>query len=318
MSRHARRVLLMLAIPGSFPIIAQAQTADPASTASASPSLIWQAQQPTSAEAPPASPQPGDLKLSFQPYIWLTSYTGSTGAKGLEFDIDESFLDLVDKSDSVFGLMGAVDLEVNRWVFQLNGTYTTAQFSGDRARVHDTTGGGDVEIAADATIDLDSVWFEGFAGYRFLEKRIGADKSVGIALDGFAGFRYTDLELDQNVTVEETITLPNGITLEGGVPRGISAGKDWVEPLVGARAGFALGERWEIIARGDIGGFGVQGSQFSWQTVLAVGYRWQLEKWTLSLFGGYRALGQDYSEDEFVWDMVTHGPILGLRATFSF
>jgi hypothetical protein len=51
------------------------------------------------------------------------------------------------------------------------------------------------------------------------------------------------------------------------------------------------------------------------------GYRFDLlwEK-DAKLFGGYRALSRDYQEDsgmdKFEWDVVMHGPILGLGITF--
>jgi hypothetical protein len=43
-----------------------------------------------------------------------------------------------------------------------------------------------------------------------------------------------------------------------------------------------------------------------------------MDGWRLGLLGGYRALGQDIEKNGVVWDVVTHGPIMGFRAGFDF
>lgn len=87
---------------------------------------------------------------------------------------------------------------------------------------------------------------------------------------------------------------------------------------MGARLGARLGDHWRVQVRGDIGGFGVDNSDFSWQAVTLAGYEWRVNGWNITLFGGYRALGQDYSDGAFTWDTVVHGPVLGAQFTFYF
>jgi hypothetical protein len=77
-----------------------------------------------------------------------------------------------------------------------------------------------------------------------------------------------------------------------------------------------MSERWNLILRGDIGGFGV-GSDLTWNLVGLVDFKpWK----HVSLFGGYRALYQDYEDgsgvNEFKFDATMHGPILGLNITW--
>lgn len=258
------------------------------------------------------------VSLTLTPYAWLTGFTGDAGAKGVTFDVDLSFGDVLDTSDTVFGLMGAIDLEVNRFVFQLNGAYSSAEASGGRNRANSGPLGGNVEVSVEGMAKIQSAWFEALGGYRFVEHRFGERQENAFSLDGFVGARITALELDQTVTAAATITLPNGTVLTGGTAREVNGSQEWVEPFVGLRTGLTFGEHWELIARADVGGFGVSDSDFSWQVLVGGGYRWRFDGWSLGLFGGYRALAQDYYDGEFRWDMITHGPILGLSVRWEF
>jgi opacity protein-like surface antigen len=258
------------------------------------------------------------VEIQVVPYIWMTGLVGDAGARGLVFDVDESFGDVLESSDTLFGLMGAIDLRIGRFVAEVNGTYATAEFSEGRdIFVVDPTQG-TLAIDADGTVDTEMAWLEAMAGWRFVEERFGEADANIFSLDAFGGLRYTDLQLDQTLTAAGTLTLPDGTVLTGGGQRSVNGGQNWLEPYVGARFGFQLGDRWEIMLRGDVGGFGIDDSDFSWQVFAGVGYSWQFEGWRLSLFGGYRALGQDYSDGAFTWDMVAHGPMLGAKFGFQF
>ncbi|MGP1345434.1 MAG: hypothetical protein ACTS3F_02030 [Phycisphaerales bacterium] len=258
------------------------------------------------------------LRLSFTPYAWLTSFSGTVGARGVISEVGVSFIDIVDDSDSVFGLMGVIDGSVDRFVFQLGGAYTNATMSDEGGRSRVGPQGGGASIAADVELDIEAAWLEAFIGYRFVERSWGDESVHRFHLDGFAGARYTTLDVDMDVTAAVDVVLPGGGSLTGGVERGIGGNQDWVEPFVGARAMLMLGEGWSFVVRGDVGGFGVDGASFAWQALGAVGYRWRFEGWTLSVLGGYRALGQDYEKDDFRWDVITHGPVLGLSFGVDF
>src|SRR5262245_26548659 len=53
----------------------------------------------------PESP-PSGWQFSFTGYGWLTSVDGNATARGHTVEFDESFIDLVEKSDSIMALMG--------------------------------------------------------------------------------------------------------------------------------------------------------------------------------------------------------------------
>ncbi|MCC6970446.1 MAG: hypothetical protein IT434_09515 [Phycisphaerales bacterium] len=280
----------------------------------ANPSL---AQTSTPADAIPSETAPPRAILSFTPYAWLTSYDGRVGSHDIEVDVDASFADILDESDSILGLMGALDLEVGRFVFQASGALAKAEFSGTRGRARDgLVVDSSVGVAARAV--LENAWFEGFAGYRFVDAPIGESGDRRVRLDAFGGVRYTDLEVAMDVTADANVTLPRGEVLQGGVEREFANHAAWVEPFVGVRASLDLSKNWRASLRGDAGGFGVDGSSFAWQAIGALGYNWSFDSWSLGLFAGYRAIGQDYEGSGMIWDTITHGPVLGLCAAFTF
>ena len=52
------------------------------------------------------APQPSQWQFRFTPYGWMTSVNGNATARGHTVDIDASFFDIVEKSDSIMALMG--------------------------------------------------------------------------------------------------------------------------------------------------------------------------------------------------------------------
>lgn len=274
------------------------------------------AQDATPEIGPPDSGD-GRATLSFTPYAWLTSYSGTSGFGGIEMDLEAPFTEILGESDSVLGLMGAVDLQVDRLVFQVNGAFAKAEFSGARGHARDGLIA-DTSVNVSSRVVAENAWFEGWAGYRVIDSAMGQSGESRFSLDVLGGLRYSMLSVDADVTADANVTLPSGEVLQAGVSRSLGDDGGWVEPFVGLRASAILGQNWRAMVQGDTGGFGVDGSNSAWQMIGAVGYNWPLENWSLGLFGGYRALWQDYEGSGLLWDVVTHGPILGLHATMTF
>lgn len=261
-----------------------------------------------SAEAIPAA-KDDRFHIAVTPYVWLPSLNGSVTVKGVKTDVDASFFDILSDSERVFGLMGAVDASYDRFVFQVNAAWMTSEVDDQEAGPRDGT------LKADAS--MDSTWLEFFGGYRFVDHKLDEDPASKrrFSLDGFVGGRVTWLDTDVTLKASADFTLPDGSVLGRDASRDLSGSKEWIEPFFGARAAMDLTENWVGMVRGDIGGFGA-GSQFAWQAVAGVGYRWHYETWNFALFGGYRALGQDYEDGQFEWDMIVHGPIIGMEFSF--
>ena len=62
-------------------------------------------------------PQQSDWRFSFTPYGWMTSVNGDATAAGHTVDINASFFDIVEKSDSIMALMGYFEARKGRFGF---------------------------------------------------------------------------------------------------------------------------------------------------------------------------------------------------------
>jgi len=81
----------------------------------------------------------------------------------------------------------------------------------------------------------------------------------------------------------------------------------WVDPMIGVKGRAQGASRWYLTGWAMIGGFGVS-SDIDWDLFGGIGYEISDR---ISLVGGYRGVGVDYSSDGFVFDVIEHGPILG-------
>ena len=93
-----------------------------------------------------------------------------------------------------------------------------------------------------------------------------------------------------------------------------------MDPIVGLRTAWTLGEHWSLVLAGDVGGISTS-DQYSAEAFGLVGYRFGLfGDNNATLLAGYRVLKQKYEDGDgrsaFEWDMTIHGPIGGLKITF--
>jgi len=98
----------------------------------------------------------------------------------------------------------------------------------------------------------------------------------------------------------------------------VGGSRDWVDPLIGARLKWNLSDKWSMVLRGDIGGFGLgSASDLTWDLNAGAFYNF-----TDSFFmgAGYRILDIDKESgsgsDKFVYDVTMNGPWLAAGFTF--
>ncbi len=141
--------------------------------------------------------------------------------------------------------------------------------------------------------DLDELIVDVTAGYRFSP-----------IVEAFAGLRITDLSTKMG--------------LGDPLRREFEGSKTFYDPIFGARVIVPLDQdrKWWLQSRGDIGGFGA-GMDFTWQAMANVGFK--PSEW-ISIWGGYRALGQDFDgagdREKFGMNLTYHGPVFGLGFHF--
>jgi hypothetical protein len=86
----------------------------------------------------------------------------------------------------------------------------------------------------------------------------------------------------------------------------------WFDPYVGLRSRYNFNKTLYTAIRGEIGGFGV-GADLMWEVEGVLGVNL-----TRSIFTelGYRALGGNFENDNFKFDVVMHGPQITTGITF--
>ncbi|ASY71754.1 hypothetical protein [Sinorhizobium fredii] len=219
--------------------------------------------------------------FSFAPYFWAAGLSGDIAQFGLpEAHVDASFSDIFDHLD--FGAMAIGEARYGPYSIFADVMYTKISGSAGTPR----------GILA-VEVEVSSETFAGLlgAGYSIYE-----DNAARIDLVG--GMRVWSVESD--------------LSFSGGILDGVSRSDEatWVDGLAGFRATYSITPEiyltgWGLVGAGQ--------ADLDWDVAAAIGYRFSD---TISAVAGYRALGVDYSDDGFVFDVVQQGPILGLVVRF--
>lgn len=228
--------------------------------------------------------------------MWLLGVEGDVGARDITADVNADFGDILDASDSVFAFSGRLELGMGRWGAFVDAMYSDIGVDG----VSGPLGFTDIDV------EFEEILIDFGATYRLgeWEPFPKAEKHrLNTTLDLYAGGRYVDLE----------------IKIDPANAASRSRSLDWVDPIVGLKLVLPLSESWQLAVNGDVGGFGVE-SDFTWSTTGVFGYEFELFDHPATVYLGYRALGQDYTQgsgnDRLAWDVVQHGPLLGLSLQF--
>jgi hypothetical protein len=215
------------------------------------------------------------------PYFWAAGLSGKTAQFGAPtIDIDASFGDIFDDLD--FAAMAIGEARYDRYSLFGDIIYTKISSGSGTPR----------GILAD-NVDVSSETFAGLlgAGYSILDGPSGR-------LDVVGGVRVWSVDTD--------------ISFDGGIlgGRSFSDGATWVDGLVGIRGNYSFTPEIYLTGWGLVG---AGGADVDWDVAAALGYKFNDR---FSMVAGYRALGVDYSDDGFLFDVVQQGPILGLVVHF--
>ena len=212
-------------------------------------------------------------------YIWGVTLDGDVTVGTNTVPVKLPFSDITDNLEAAF-IVHFEGMHKNNWGFLIDVNYLDLS--------------SDVNLpgpfSAPGNVDFDATLVEFSALYRL--------PNGDHVFDVIAGLRYTKLE--------------NKLTLNAG-PTLVDASEDWTDPLIGMRWKWGFADRWTLVARGDIGGFGI-GSDIALQGLALVD--WQPFD-CVSFLAGYRAIYQDYEDgsgsDRFNYDATMHGPVLGVN-----
>ncbi len=230
---------------------------------------------------PPPEPE-SEWTFTVAPYGWLAGMDGDVAAFGApEVEVDLSISDVLDHFD--IGLMGVAEARNGRFSFgaDLMWVKLSAQ--------EDTPFG---ILAHDVELTTEMLMVTGVGAYSLVYEEGGN-------LDILAGARLWSVDNELNF---------NGGLLNG---RSFDESETWVDAVVGLKGRFNLSEAFFLTGWGVIG---AGESDFMWDVMGGIGYSFSD---SFSTVAGYRALGVDYSNDGFVYDVVQQGPIFGLEFRFN-
>lgn len=236
----------------------------------------------TSARADDAAP--GGWRIDVTSYGWMSGFRGTTATLPPlpAVHVDLGFGDILSKLDGA--VMGIVYARKDRMI--LWGDLMYSKLSVEQTFV--------TSVSTSLKLSSSTLIASGGVGWTLVDDRTWS-------LDLLAGARFYD------VVTDATLSIP-GI----GVTRSGRTDETWVDPMIGARFGARLSERWYLTSWAFVGGFDA-GSRSSWDLFGGLGYDVS-DRYTLLV--GYRGLGVDYARGGYVYDVVQQGPIVGLKVRF--
>jgi hypothetical protein len=266
---------------------------------------------------PPVPPAPAFLPgwtYRVTPYGWLTSLNGSQMVRGRGVNINATFPQIVDATlgsgGSLIALM--VDMEARNGPVALFADIIGEKIAISRSGVKTKTVAPGVTGTLGAAVDLQFQMGIVEAGGAYQFARLGP-----VEFDVLAGARYWYQKIDVGFNVATTVDRGD-LVLRGAKAIARSGSVDWIDAFAGLRARVSLTPTQHIEVRGDLGG---GGSKFTWNALAVYAYDFTTRSGvTYSAILGYKALYVDYVQgsgrSRYEFDMLQHGPVLGLSIRF--
>jgi hypothetical protein len=194
-------------IPGIAAVLCALFAAGPAAS---DPGLQQSVAEPT----PPASP----WQFSFTPYGWMLNVNGNVTARGHTVDVDDSFFEIVEKSNSIMALMGYFEARKGPFSLFTDVVWADLGFPGHAQDDFNRHASGhpferlpgvavsvdaNLHIKAHAQVDYQSTIVQSGAG---LEVAHWSGHSSRTGLDLLAGARYWNQNVDTSVSLKGNFT----------------------------------------------------------------------------------------------------------------
>lgn len=269
--------------------------------------------------APPESMAAPASKWTYQftPYGWVPWVQGDATIRGRRFNVYASPVNVLEDLD--FAWMSYMQAKNGALTLFADVIYGDLSSSGSLVASRNFNGG-NATLGAALSASYRFWIVEAGGMYEVMRWRTAhGARAPDTVLEMLAGGRYWHQELDVDLALSGTTNI-NGLTVSGNRAIASSGGVSWVDPFIGARMRWQPAPGEEVSLRGDIGGFGA-GSKFSWQALAA--YNWRLctqGALTLDGYVAYRALAVDYAQgsgtDRYVFDVIQHGPVVGVTGRF--
>jgi len=275
----------------------------------------------------PQSVSEEEWNFSITPYVFVPTVnldisvpnvTVGNRTIGGDFSVVQPWWDTLGKfSDNfyVLTLGGRVEAWKGRWGGFLDGYWIFGRVRNDRSDsrlvLRDRV---DVTASSSVTTHFDTGQFNFGPQFKLGTAPLGAASSVSFVLYGGGRVNWVGTDVDGTLTIRASANVGE---IGQSTNFSSSAGRAFIEPMIGLKSSWILGPRVQAILRGDVGGFGFVDSN-NWDCDLETGIAW--EAWHNTYLDlGYRARGQwqDFgSNSRGNVQGWYYGPELGM--TFSF
>jgi hypothetical protein len=228
--------------------------------------------------------------FSLTPYVWLAGLTGDVAAfGGPPVGVDATIPDVLSALD--IGLMGLAQARYDR--FTVAGDLFWVKLSDDGPMPRGL-------FAEKYDLTITNLMLTGVVGYSVVYES-------NMNLDLVVGARYWSV--DNNLDFKGPGVGPPFPNLDGV---SLDQKEGWVDPLIGVKGKVDINESFFLAGWALVGGFDVS-SKYMWDAMGSVGYRFN--DWSAATLG-FRALGVDYENGGFEYDVIQYGPMMG--ASFQF
>ncbi|MEO8350602.1 MAG: hypothetical protein ABI680_02655 [Chthoniobacteraceae bacterium] len=240
-----------------------------------------------------------DWRFSLSPYAWIPSFdldisvpTVKAGGKtiGGEFNIEQPWWDTLSHYSSNFYVLSfsaRVEAWKGRWGGFIDGYWIFGKSSvsgkdsrvGPRGRIRTSS-----SYSITSRFDTGQVNF----GPQFMlgTAPLGANSNVSFVLYG--GGRINWIGADTDGTIKFTASSDRS-EIGQQTNFNTSDSRTFIEPMIGLKTMWTLGDNWRALLRGDVGGFGWVTAN-NWDCDLEAAIGWQCRK-DVYLSLGYRARG---------------------------
>ncbi|WP_349361274.1 hypothetical protein [Stappia sp.] len=224
---------------------------------------------------------PSPWSVEVAPYFWGAGMSGNVASFGARpVDVDMGFSDIL--SDLQFS--GMVATEIRNGPFSLTTDFFFLKLGTDEVTPRGV-------LASNVDLDSSTLSATALAGYTVLDRG-------NMRLDALIGGRVW--------SVENTLGYTGGL-LAG---RSFTDSETWVDAMGGLKGRMDVTDRIYLTGTAIAGG---GASNFGWDIMGGVGYAFSEH---ISAVAGYRALGVDYKNVAFDFDVTVQGPIAGVSLKF--
>ena len=232
--------------------------------------------------ANPASAQ--EWEVTATPYIWATGLDGDTSVLSTlpPVEVDDDFGDVLENLD--IGVMAVAQADNGKIYLRSDVFFASVTSEGE------TPG----NVFSGAELNTNTFNISAAAG-------LVATKSDAGQLNLYAGARLWNL----NNEVTFFLDPEPGPVFEDE--------RTFIAPMVGANGRIAVTDSITATATASLGGFGVSGADLEVDLVATLAFDIG-ENWGVT--AGYRYLYLDYENDDFIFDLAQHGPLVGAYIQF--